>query len=115
MQNTTINWPAIIKHANDDELVYISDNTEWSSDTELQTVVYDEDDYLLDSSGQIFTLKNNSNGGVIAQPTQQIKPLLDVLGLVKAHAAQSGSCCVAKLYAPGIAEAFAIVKSMNND
>jgi hypothetical protein len=36
--------------------------------------------------------------------------LTELLGMVKAHAAQSGSCCVAKLYAPTITEAFKIVK-----
>ena len=115
MKNTTIHWPAIIKQTNDDELVYISDNTEWSNDTDLQTSVYDESDYLLDSTGQVFALTRKLNDSVLAESTGEVKSLLEVLGLVKAHAAQSGSCCVAKLYAPGILEAFNIVKSINNN
>jgi hypothetical protein len=39
--------------------------------------------------------------------------LLEILGLIKAHAAQKGSCCAAKLYAPTIREAFKIVESLD--
>jgi len=44
-----------------------------------------------------------------------VMALNDFLGLVKAHAAQGGSCCVAKLHAPSIADAMAIVASLEDD
>ena len=46
--------------------------------------------------------------------TGDIKSLEEILGLVKAHAAQAGSCCVAKLYAPTIPDAYKIVQSLIN-
>jgi hypothetical protein len=39
--------------------------------------------------------------------------LQEILGLIKAHAAQKGSCCVAKLYAPTIVDAFKMVESLD--
>jgi len=110
-----VNWPAIIKHSGDAELIYIRDETEWSNDADLQSVEYDETDYLIDSSGNLFTLTNRKNNHVHPEPTGNSIVLHDLLGLIKAHAAQQGSCCVAKLYAPTIIEAFKIVESLNEE
>jgi hypothetical protein len=108
-----VNWPAIIKHSGDAELIYIRDETEWNNDADLHSVKYDETDYLIDSSGKLFTLTNIKNKHVHPEPTGNSIALLELLGLIKAHAAQQGSCCVAKLYAPTIIEAFKIVESLN--
>jgi hypothetical protein len=108
-----VNWPAIIKHSGDAELIYVSDETEWNNDAELHGAGYDETDYLIDSSGKIFTLTNRDNKHVNPEPNGNAIALHELLGLIKAHAAQTGSCCVAKLYAPTIVEAFKIVESLN--
>ena len=47
-------------------------------------------------------------------PNRDSKLLQEILGLVKAHAAQQGFCCVAKLYALSIVETLKIVESLNN-
>jgi len=108
-----VNWPAIIKHSGDAELIYIRDETEWNNDADLHSAVYDEADYLIDSSGNLFTLITRKNNHVHPEPTGNSIALHDLLGHIKAHAAQQGSCCVAKLYAPTISEAFKIVESLN--
>ena len=36
-----------------------------------------------------------------------------ILGLIKAHAADTGACCVAKLYAPTLRDAFNMLDSLN--
>jgi len=107
-----INWPAIIKHADDAELVYVADQSAWDNDADLHSFEYDESDYLIDASGNTFSLTTRVNQFIMPEPRNQAIALLDILGLVKAHAAQQGSCCVAKLYAPTIAEAFNIVASL---
>ena len=110
-----VNWPGIIKHSDDAELVYVSDQAEWDNDTDLHCFEYDEADILIDSLGITFTLNVLDNKRVIPDSLGEVMELKDVLGLIKAHAAQKGSCCVAKLYAPSIVEAFKIVESLNED
>lgn len=109
-----ITFPAIIKHADDDELVYVSDQASWDNDADLHFFDYHETDYLVDVTGNVFTLMTRENQLVIPQLTGKTLALEEVLGLVKAHAAQKGSCCVAKMYAPSIIEAFKIVASMED-
>jgi len=108
-----VNWPGIIKHLNDAELTYVSDQNEWDNDEDLHCFEYDESDYLVDSSGKIFSLTTRLDKYVKPEPRGESMTLHDILSLVKVHAAQSGSCCVAKLYAPTINEAFKIVESLN--
>ena len=113
MSNKLINWPVIIKHSDDAELTYISDQTEWHNDADLHFFEFDESDYLIDSSGNMFNLTKRENKYVTPEPNGKSMPLDEILGLIKAHAAQQGSCCVAKLYAPTINEAFKIVESLD--
>jgi hypothetical protein len=108
-----VNWPGIIKHSDDDELVYVVGQSEWDNDEDLHYTEYDESDYLIDSSGNIYTLTKRSNKCVQPEANGDSMSLKDILGLVKAHAAQKGSCCVSKLYAPTISDAFKIVESLD--
>ena len=105
-------WPAVIKHSDDAELIYISDQAQWDDDADLHSFEYDETDNLIDSSGSVFDITNREDGVVKAKANGDVVELKVILGLVKAHAAQSGSCCVAKLYAPTIREAYKIVESL---
>ncbi len=107
-----MNWPGIIKRSDDVELIYISDQSKWDNDADLHYFDYHEDDFLIDSTGDIYTLTLRINNHVKPQANGTSMPLNEILGLVKAHAAQAGSCCVAKLYAPTITDAFKIVESL---
>jgi hypothetical protein len=109
-----MNWPVIIKHSDDAELIYVSDQSDWDKDDDLHHFDYHESDYLVDSSGNIFSLTTRESQRVRPEPRGKSMPLPELLGLIKAHAAQKGSCCVAKLYAPTIGEAFKIVASLND-
>lgn len=108
-----MNWPGIIKHSGDAELIYVGDQTEWDNDAYLHYTSYDESDYLVDSSGNIFTLTKIESNHVNPKPDGRSMKLHEILDLVKAHAAQKGSCCVAKLYAPTIIEAIKLVESLD--
>lgn len=105
-------WPSIVKQSDDAELVYISNQAEWDKDTDLHDFEYDKSDFLIDSMGKVFDLTARENGYVKPEPSGDAMTLPEVLGLIKAHAAQKGSCCVAKLYAPTMEEAFKIVASL---
>lgn len=114
MSELNIHWPAIIKYDDDDELGYVVDQQQWEQDTGLHQFQFDGSDVLIDSLGQVYSLTMIENS-VSINTTGEIKNLEEILGLVKAHAAQAGSCCVAKLYAPSIDEAFKIAKSTLSD
>ena len=108
-------WPAVIKVSDDAELIYIASESAWHEDTDLHDFAYEEHDRLIDAAGNLFTLNQRRQGRVHPRPTGRSLALQEVLGLVKAHAALKGSCCVAKLYAPTIEEAFRIVASLGDD
>lgn len=108
-----VNWPGIIKHSDDAELVYVGDQSAWDNEADLHYIKYDESDCLIDASGNIYTLTKQGNKHVKPEPNGVSMSLDEILGIVKAHAAQSGSCCVSKLYAPTIYHAFKIVESLN--
>jgi hypothetical protein len=108
-----VNWPCIIKYSDDAELVYVKDQYEWVNNSDLHLFEYDESDRLIDSSGDIYIFNKASNKYVKLVASGDSMSLVEILGLVKAHAAQKGACCVAKLYAPTISDAFKIVESLN--
>lgn len=110
--NHLVYWPCIIKHSDDAELVYVSNQAEWDQDADLHDFEYDQSDFLIDSTGKLFDLTTRDNGHVKPEPSGDSMVLHEILGLIKAHAAQKGSCCVAKFYAPTIEEAFKIVASL---
>ena len=110
-----IHWPAIIKHGDDPELTFVSNQSAWESDAERQAIDYDDSDSLIDSRGNVFTLSDWDNDRAAPKATGEVMALEEILGLVKAHASQAGSCCVVKLYAPSIADAFEIVRSFDKD
>jgi len=108
-----ISWPGVVSMAGDAELIYVADQRDWDEDDGPCHSVYAEDDYLLDASGQVYRLVKTVAGRTIPEATTATRTLIEVLGLVKAHAAQSGSCCVAKLYAASIRQAIELVKSVD--
>ena len=112
-EHEALKWPCILKHSDDAELVFVNDQAEWDNDADLYRFEYDESDCLIDSSGNVHTLTNRINQHVRPEASGKSMSLEDILGLIKAHAALQGSCCVAKLYAPTISDAFEIVASLN--
>ena len=57
---------------------------------------------------EMFTRFRN----VEPEPKGDTMSLEQVLGLVKAHTAQTGACCVAKLYAPTIKDALEMLRAI---
>jgi len=105
-----INWPAVIRHGEDPELTYIPDQAAWLEFSSHENA--GEDDAVIDSTGHQYRIMNG--GSDCRLQTPETIMLNELLGLVKAHAAARGSCCVAKLYAPTIQEAMKIVASLED-
>lgn len=108
-------WPVIINHQDEDELIYIHNQDEWKNIVTCAEYDFDHTDQLIDSTGKTFSIISPDNNSIQLKQRAETLSLETILGLVKAHASQAGSCCVAKLYAPSIKDAFIIVKSLNDD
>ena len=108
---TDIHWPAILQYDNDPELDYLQNEAAWFQVITSSENTFEEHDRLIDSDGQVFSctqLIQTPAGN--PQPKATIK-LETVLGLIKAHLADTGSCCVAKTFAPTIRDAIRILKN----
>ena len=106
-----IHWPAIIQYASHAELGYVPDQRAWESDPHLQRHAWQPADRLIDSRGNMHALRQ----GTLPQPTSHSVALDELLHIIRAHAAQAGLCCTAKLSAPSIAEAVHLVGTLHED
>ena len=108
-----INWPGIIKFNNDPELIYMNNQAQWDNDADHHHSDYDELDCLIDVSGNVYSFTKKSNGKIVFKLTSGTKTLHEILDIVKSHAAHLNSCCVSKLYADSIKDAYYLVKLIN--
>jgi len=108
------NWPALIRVEGDPELVFVRDRLAWQGESGRHVASFGDNDRLIDSTGRLFKPIARASGETGLQALEEKLSLAEVLGLVKAHAAQAGSCCVAKLWAPTIRDAFQIVESLDD-
>jgi hypothetical protein len=108
---TEISWPAILQYDNDPELEYLENEAAWRQAIASSENSFEQNDRLVDSQGQLFSCSQLIQPSVDQTGPKEKLPLETVLGLVKAHLADSGSCCVAKAYAPTIRDAIYMVKN----
>lgn len=104
-----ITWPAIVKHDQEDELIYISSLTDWQADEEMLLYLFSDRDVLIDQTGKVYLLTD------VQQSLQCVVEIAtatpeNVMELVKAHLALEQTCCIEKLPELSIAEAFELLK-----
>ena len=101
-------WPAIIKHAGDDELTYVSSEASWLADPHISAHPCNDDDMLIDSCGHIFKLHYDTlSRKTTLLHTDSNLPLTQFSTIVQMHLAVLEQCCISKLtfsdYPHGIA------------
>jgi hypothetical protein len=106
----SIAWPALLRLTGEAELLVVRDQAQWEADPHLHAAHYLPTDALMDAEGKIYSLQREAHGRVALQATGRIATLAEVIADVQAHAAQAGSCCVAKFSAATIHEAIAAVE-----
>jgi hypothetical protein len=106
----SVAWPALLRLTGEAELLVVQDQAQWDGDPHLHAVHYLPTDVLIDAAGVIHGLRRETHGRIALQPTGQMVTLAQVIADVQAHAAQAGSCCVAKFSAASIREAIAAVE-----
>jgi len=105
-----VTWPAVIKLAEDSELIYIADLAQWQADDCQHH--FDTQDRLIDANGLLYVVVQSSEGGNL-QTTGESVSLMQFTSWVRAHVSQLGHCCVAKLGFASIAQAIACVAEMD--
>lgn len=110
-ETTGIVWPAVIRFCGSDELSRVPNQETWKSDLDLHPGRYQPDDVLIDARGDQYALSTKVEGAILPEPTGETCTLAEIIELVRKHVAQTGACCVSKLYAASIPEAFALLSA----
>lgn len=110
----SIDWPAVIKCAGEDELTYVSSGQVWASDADLHACRYRKDDYLVDSRGRVFRIVGIDNGVTAPVYTGDIISQASFINLLRDHAAVAGQCCIEKIVTGSVAEGIALVQSLSD-
>ena len=108
-----INWPAVIKFNGDDELIYVGSYDEWVRDAESHLYNHKGDDYLIDSSGHLFSLDHVHDDILSPESTGKQIELQDFIKLVRIHASNSHRCCIEKINFRNIVEGICLIASMH--
>ena len=108
-----INWPAVIKFNGDDELVYIGSEEEWIRDAASHLYNHSDDDCLIDSSGDIFSLACAQDDIHDPPATGDRINIESFIRLVRIHASSSHRCCIEKINFRNIADGISLTASMN--
>jgi len=106
-----IHWPAILHYDNEPELEFLDNESAWHQVLTSSDNAFEPQDRLIDSEGQVFSCKELSQAPAVELQSQENIKLETMLGLIKAHLADAGSCCVAKTYAPTIRDAIKILEN----
>ncbi|MFW1676213.1 DUF4144 family protein [Pontibacter sp. JAM-7] len=97
LSGNAVNWPALLKLQGEAELVFLPSESAFLQ--EASGLLLSDDDRLIDISGQSFAIVTSPDGHPVLQlmAYKYNCSLADITGLVQAHAAEAGNCCVAKI------------------
>lgn len=99
-----INWPAVINYKGEDELTYVSSQSEWDGDADLHYFAYEAEDRLIDSYGQVFSLSDHNGSSVNPKHTNESLELQALIELAQKHAVSLGECCSAKMFFSSVSD-----------
>ncbi|NAZ92859.1 DUF4144 domain-containing protein [Vibrio toranzoniae] len=97
-----INWPSLVKLDGDDELIYVASENDFQ--TECSDMILGDDDYLIDSEGDSYSLQSSSNQLSLAKRAEQYS-VENVTKLIRNHEFQKAEVCLMKIHFLTIEEA----------
>ncbi|MEC7941996.1 MAG: DUF4144 domain-containing protein [Pseudomonadota bacterium] len=97
-----IHWPSLVKLDGDDELIYVASESDFQA--ECSDMILCEDDCLIDSEGNSYSLKSNSNKLSLTKRPEQYS-IESVTKLIRNHEFQKAEVCLMKIHFPTIEEA----------
>ncbi len=104
-----VQWPCVLKFAGSDELQFVGSAGQWTGSADFQHVRYADDDWLIDSSGQVFGALDETLSGLAIVDRLSLE---QVVQLVRHHASVCGECCVSKMGAPSIEASIRLVDEL---
>ena len=105
-----IHWPVLIKYHADDSLVLIRTQAQWTS--EELSADHQLIELTVDSNGRLLTL---SNTGPVIDPNNYAERQLSIsrfASLIRAHVANEGHCCSAKMSVLNYAQGFNVIQML---
>lgn len=95
-----INWPCLFKLEGDDELIFL--NSEVELHDECESLIWSDNDILIDSSGNCFSLLQKSPNLTGIEQVNVIKlkkqyNLTELTQLIQAHEFSKASMCLSKI------------------
>ncbi len=116
LNNSVVQWPAVIKYHGEDELIYIESLSEWKNDPNLCLPHYESEDRLIDASGALFSLPAapslSDTDMFVSLDSRILVP--EFVDLVRKHAVIENYCCSAKINANTHQQVIAMVKEINS-
>jgi hypothetical protein len=103
-------WPAIIMHHEQHELILVSSERAWLDEPQLSRFPYAVDDRLIDSRGQLFAPVYDRVSGHV-----EIKTLDTQIGLaefnllLRKHLCVQNACCISKLSLSSYQQGFDLI------
>lgn len=97
-----ISWPSLVKLDGDDELFYVASENDFQA--ECSDMILGEDDYLIDSVGDSYSLESSSNQLSLAKRADQYS-VESVTKLIRNHEFQKAEVCLMKIHFLTIEEA----------
>ncbi|MEZ8120548.1 DUF4144 domain-containing protein [Vibrio splendidus] len=97
-----ISWPSLVKLDGDDELIYVASEHEFRA--ECSDMILSEEDYLIDSVGDSYSLQSSSNQLSLAKRPERYSTE-NVTKLIRNHEFQKAEMCLMKIHFLTIEEA----------
>jgi len=108
-------WPAVIRLAGSDELVFVRDRTVWAADPDLSRHPYHSDDTLIDSRGRCFALHYDSATRAVGLDDTGIVLSLEAFSaLIQRHVFAHAQTCVAKVALTSYREGMRVVEHLGD-
>lgn len=100
-----INWPVLLKLEGDDELYYF--DSEQVCVNEIEQLILSNEDHLIDSQGQVFAVKSDSENQLGFVATGITYTLEDITQLIQNHEFNAAQVCIIKIVFTSIDQAIA--------
>ena len=98
-----IQWPCIFKLDGDDELLFLA--SEASLIAEFESLIWSNDDYLIDSQGQGYKVREAPGGAFAYEPSGNPLSVSQVTDLIQAHEFSKAEVCITKIQFLSVSDA----------
>ncbi|ELA8176247.1 DUF4144 domain-containing protein [Vibrio alginolyticus] len=103
MRDHAVCWPCLLKLDGDDELIYTHSQSDL--DSECEALIFGKDDYVIDSNGNTFELKNNGSNATLLHPKERTLSVEEVTSLIQSHEFSLAQRCIIKIHFTSVRQA----------